>query len=507
MSTRHTGTGGASSSSRRTPAAAPPPSHVSGRTTPAAPVSRRPRASSTAGASSSSVAPPGPKPLFGLEIEIFVKLRPELERAIIQRRREGHQLDEEHWRNWDFTLSNGTGNQLQKEKQRECVGQAIEALIETALGPSHGWSCEADASLKEYKLTQPPEPLKWWGIEIISPPMSAGRQWRQEIHQVFAAVAEEFELWTNSFCACHVHVSPGPLKASKYTYDQLIQIGCASYFWEDALKTILPEERKNNRYAEANHTTFATAEYNGVPHYGWGPVFQSIRNAATSGKQWAARLDVSAEERAEYSLTMFACLMAGAKVTDHDPTDTATRYLSSNFLPLPRLGTVELRRQAGVASAQSAIYRALLALSLHVSALRYDFGAAASRRDRPSQAEFFKELAGSVKLLPPQCHGDRFLKWLKDCAADYAPGERGFTEKEVNQREHAFHAQDMPLPPPPPAPTGRRREVSSARPPAPTQAATPSRNPRVVPTPSRQPTMAPAQPPRQSRGVSFPIHP
>lgn len=60
-----------------------------------------------------------------------------------------------------MTLKNGTGNQDLKATQRECVGQAIEALIEGVLGPTHAWSCEADASLKEYKLTEPPEPRKW----------------------------------------------------------------------------------------------------------------------------------------------------------------------------------------------------------------------------------------------------------------------------------------------------------------------------------------------------------
>ncbi|KAH6845625.1 hypothetical protein B0I37DRAFT_417148 [Chaetomium sp. MPI-CAGE-AT-0009] len=484
MSTRRTQ--GPPPSNTRTPAAAPPPvTHASGRTTPAAApaaqVTRRPRASSTAGASSSSVAPPGPKPLFGIEIEIFVKLRPELERAIFARQRDGDQIDEEYWKNWNFTLSNGTGNQDDKMKQRKCVGQAIEALIEGVLGPSHGWSCEPDASLKEYKLTEPPEPRKWWGIEIISPPMSAARQWRQEIHQVFAAVAEEFELWTTDLTGCHVHVSPGPLKASKYNFDQIVQIGCASYFWEEAFRTILPEERRNNRYAEANYKWFATAEYNAVPHYGWGPVFQSIRHAASESQRWAAHYPQA--DRAEYSLSMFACLIGGAKITDPDPSETTTKYVSTNFLSLPRLGTVELRRQAGVASAQSAIYRVLLALSLHVSALRYDFAAAALRRDRPTQAEFFKELAGCVKQLPATCHGDRFLKWLKDCAEAYGPGQRAFTEKELRLRPNggARHLLLDHL---------RKRNHNSYIPPPPAVSAT--QNPYEIWHPPPQPVAAPA---------------
>ncbi|EAQ90457.1 predicted protein [Chaetomium globosum CBS 148.51] len=411
MSSRTTATGGTSSSNRRAPPTTTPANVASGRATPATQPTRRPRSSSNAAASSSSVAVNGPKPLFGVEIEIFVKLRPELERAIYTRRQRGEQLDEEYWRNWNFALSNEKGNQPLKDKQRECVGQAIEALIEGALGPNHHWKCEPDASLKEWALTEPPEPRKWWGIEIISPPMSAARQWRQEIHEVFAAVAEEFELWTSTFCACHVHVSPGPLKSSKYNFDQLVQIACASHFWEEALKTILPEERKINRYAQPNATVFANAEYNTVSRYTWAPVFQAVKSAAGTAQKFAARYP--SEDRTKYAYAMFACLMAGAKVTDPDPSDTAERYLSSNFLPLPELGTVELRRQAGVASAHSTIQRALLALTLHVSALQYDFVAAASRRDHPTQAELKTELSLAIKRLPASCRGDRFLK----CAA------------------------------------------------------------------------------------------
>ncbi|KAK4136085.1 hypothetical protein BT67DRAFT_432870 [Trichocladium antarcticum] len=493
MSSRTTGPGVASSSSRRTLATAAPGNNANNRTAPAA----RP-------SSSASAARPGPNPLFGLEIEIFVKLRPEIECAIKKQRQTDIQPEEPYWRDWDLTLGNGTGKQNLKAKQRKCVGQAIEALIEGVLGPTHAWSCEADASLKEYKLTEPPEPRKWWGIEIISPPMSAGRKWQEEVRQVFAAVDEEFELWTNSFCACHVHVSPGPLRKNSYTFDQLVQIASASQFWEMALQRILPEERRNNRYAMSNNTAFATAAYNNVPYATWGPVFQEIKDAAASSRKHMV------------PFVQFGYLMAGANPTGLDATDTGTRYLSSNFLPLDRLGTVELRRQAGVASARTAIYRALLALTLHVSALRYNFAAAAARGGHASHEELISELAGCIKQLPEQCRGARFVKWLKECAEDYAPGCRPFTEREVNHREHSLHAQDTPLRPAAPASSaarqsGRQRAPSTAQPPP--QPVAQPRSQRVVPTPAqpttrRQNTAAPTHTQRPAReppqrGVSY----
>ena len=342
------------------------------------------------------------------------------------------------------------------------------------------------------------------GIEIISPPMSSAREWRQEIHQVFAAVAEQFELWTNTNCACHVHVSPGPRKSSKYTWEQIIRVANASFFWEEALKTLLPGERKVNRYAEPNATKYATDQYNAVRHSGWGPVFQEIQNGAVASKRFAASAyrNESPDKQAVASLTWFGYMMAGVPFGDRNPVQTGTRYLSSNFYPLDELGTIELRRQAGVASAQSAIYRALLALTLHASALRYDFAGAASRRDHPTQRELISELAGCIKGLPKPCRGDRFLKWLNDCAADYAPGQREFTEKQVNKREDDFHSQDKPLPPVPAAssrPSGRQRANSTAPPPSQSTSTT-------RPAAHRQSSTAQTQAPTRTRVVSLPPH-
>ena len=317
-------------------------------------------------------------------------------------------------------------------------------------------------------------------------------------------MAQQFEVWTNTNCACHVHVSPGPLKGNKYTWDQIVRMANASFFWEEALKTILPGERKTNRYAEANATTFATAQYDAVGRDGWGRVFQEIQRGATASRQFAAAR-YPAGQAATESLTWFGYVMAGVPLGHPDPVEAGTRYLSSNFYPLDDLGTIELRRQAGVASAQTAIYRVLLALTLHGSALRYDFAAAASRRDDPTQKELITELAGVIKEMPKTCHGDRFVKWLNDCAEDYKAGRKEFNEHEVNRREDALHATDKPLPPVPAASSsarasGRQRAPSIAPPPSQPAATT-------RPAAHRQPTTAPTQMPARPRVVSFLIPP
>ncbi|KAH6650407.1 putative amidoligase enzyme-domain-containing protein [Chaetomium tenue] len=337
--------------------------------------------------------PTGPLPLFGVEIEIYVKIHKDLEEKIRDRRyRDIHSMPM-YWLEWDFDLQNGQGNLEKKAKQRECVGKAVREIIDVTLGANHGWTCESDASLKEWALTEPPDVRKWWGIEIISPPMSVTKHWQEEIELIFQAVGRHFDFWTNECCACHVHVSPGPTKKVKYTTPQLVRMAKGAFFWEEAFKELLPPERRNNRYALANHMVFASSE----------------------------------------------------------------------------LGTVELRRQAGVASAMTAIHRILFALTLHVSAFRYDFDGVKTRKTRPDAAELIRELAGCIKKLPGDtCHGSRFINFLYWCQESYA-GNKCYSEKQINIREKALREgktppKQTPGPAPPPmnaAPAAGQRATTS----------------------------------------------
>ncbi len=302
--------------------------------------------------------------------------------------------------------------------------------------------------------------------------MSVSAEWRQEIISVFDAVGKTFDFWTNECCACHVHVSPGPSDSSKYTMPQLVQVAQGAYFWEDALCDLIPPERRHNRYANPNYTAFATDEFHAVQRDGWGPVFSSLSDLSRSGQ------------------AAFVMAMKGG------PGRNETRYISTNYDPLARLGTIELRRQAGVASASSAIHRVLLAVTLHVSALRYNFAGAARRTDYPVGEELIRELAGCIKQLPKTCHGHRFVAWLKWCEDSYAD-DNFFSEKQINARERSLRAEDSnssdgPQSGPSSAP---RPTAPSARGPrvlAPTVRETP-RTIRLPERPVPQPR-APAQP-------------
>jgi hypothetical protein len=121
----------------------------------------------SAGKAKAAPAAPAPRSAhFGVEIEMFVKIKPRLE--VIHREKQRVNADSlpEHWQLWNFDLKNNYNddNDDQVGKailQRRCVCGAAQEAIDRMLGPDNGWTCELDLSLKERLLKLPPDPRKW----------------------------------------------------------------------------------------------------------------------------------------------------------------------------------------------------------------------------------------------------------------------------------------------------------------------------------------------------------
>ncbi|KAH6838343.1 hypothetical protein B0I37DRAFT_440011 [Chaetomium sp. MPI-CAGE-AT-0009] len=312
-------------------------------------------------------------PIFSAEIEVYIKIKPNVEASLREKQRAQASIPD-YWRGWDLDLSNDVEPRAKSEHRRQ-VTRAVKGTIDSVLGEDNGWDSQW------FQLGPGTEPRKWWGIEIVTPPMSVSKQWQLEINMVFEELGKKFDFWTKDYCGFHVHVSPGA--TSRYTLDQLLRTAKGAYFWEHTLSGLVQGNRGWNEYAMPNHTVFGSPEYE--TRGGW------------------------------------------------------TANLSHNFCPVNERGTIEFRRQAGVASAMSAIRGILLAVTLHISALRYDFDRASSRNDHPDEEELIRELAGCIKKLPETCHGTRFVHWLKWCREVYRCGvKKRFTEPQINIREEAF---------------------------------------------------------------------
>jgi hypothetical protein len=111
----------------------------------------------------SSAGPPvvyAANPWFGIEIEVFVKLRDSVKKTIKERIKKKKKVSKA-FEKWQWDLSNDSRNEDKLEKQRKYVGQAITSILDLTLGDKHGWTCMSDASLYEDKLKVPPKPRDW----------------------------------------------------------------------------------------------------------------------------------------------------------------------------------------------------------------------------------------------------------------------------------------------------------------------------------------------------------
>jgi hypothetical protein len=108
-------------------------------------------------------------PLFGVEIEIFVKVKSSVERDVkVVRGSIGSDLPT-YWKNWDFSLSNrSTGAAVTAQRQR--VKDALMAAIKSKFNRDVKWKVVSDASLKEADLTLPPDGAEYYCQS--SPPVS-----------------------------------------------------------------------------------------------------------------------------------------------------------------------------------------------------------------------------------------------------------------------------------------------------------------------------------------------
>ncbi|KAH6839484.1 hypothetical protein B0I37DRAFT_400069 [Chaetomium sp. MPI-CAGE-AT-0009] len=337
---------------------------------------RNPRSAGNAGNAGNTRNARAWLPLFTAEIQVYVKINAKVEAALTEKQRTNPSTLPAYFQRWDLDLRNDTEDYRVLLDQRLQVIRAIEATINGVLGEDNGWKCEWDATMNNGLVQLPgpglgPEPKKWWGVEIVTPPMSVSKQWQLEINMVFEALGRKFDFWTNDFCKSRVQIKPGPAKETRYTLDQLVRIAKGAYFWERALSGLVPANRVWDDSANPNHTIFAANEYSGIPNHGWDGVFTKIDSAATT-----------------------------------------------EFKLLDKLQGGEA--PGGIASAMSTIRGILLAITLQISALRYDFDGARNR-----------ELAGCIKKLPETCHV-------------YA-GRKRFTVQQINIREEAFRKG---LPPP-----------------------------------------------------------
>jgi Putative amidoligase enzyme len=199
--------------------------------------------------------------------------------------------------------------------------------------------------------------------------------WQQEISEVFSILQACCEIRLTSGCATHVHVSP--MLGTTFNIDQLQRIIKQIIYYDSALTTIMPPDRKDNTWAESNVKVTAgwKAAYDQVPQRTWAPIF-----ARLDGHKFVA------------SLLLGLC---------------QNRYVSWNFAQvLGGSGTIEFRRPPGVKTPAEANHWIAFTLGYvaHAMVLQ-NWSTVKLTNTYPSTNNLRNAISTGVHLLPQQSQG------------------------------------------------------------------------------------------------------
>lgn len=107
-------------------------------------------------------------PLFSAEIEVYIKLKPDVEDTLREKKRTRLSSLLPCWQGWDLDLKNDVQGRAKSTQQRHII-RAVKATIDGVLGDDNGWACELDGSLKDEELQLGPgaESRKWCMYMVI----------------------------------------------------------------------------------------------------------------------------------------------------------------------------------------------------------------------------------------------------------------------------------------------------------------------------------------------------
>ncbi|KAK0703690.1 hypothetical protein B0T26DRAFT_732266 [Lasiosphaeria miniovina] len=388
-----------------------------------------------------------PIPLWGSEHELLLELKAdrvdELRQFAFQH--EGKPLPQP-WQGWDFDITTDANESVadvkdKKVSQRNRLHRAVKNLLGEAgvtmddgVIEFGGWSVVDDESLDEAQA-----PSKhYWRIEIVSRPIRADEDWKEEVQLVYETLSEYFNIRVNNSCSMHVHVTPGTSTVYPYyTKEQIADVACGTCYWENPLHTIMPKDRKENPYAVANTTHIP----NLMKRYG-------EFYAAGSTKKWAHVFGPFLTARTR-SVLHVVDLMYGNKdrVTPpkkEHPNDY-NKYMSTNFCNIQATcGTVEFRRQGGASSHEQANKQIIFALAMHVSMLQENWTTKGGLNAKPTPQDFINELMAGMTRLPTQSRHEGFKAWLDGMLTanrSAIPGKLSDTEvAKINkiQQKHLY---------------------------------------------------------------------
>ncbi|KAI1522055.1 Amidoligase-2 domain containing protein [Pyrenophora tritici-repentis] len=94
-----------------------------------------------------------------------------------------------------------------------------------------------------------------WGVELVSPILDFQdqRTWHWHMDAVWWVLSAKFNTSSTPQCSTHVHISP---TQGSWTLAQVKRVAKAVLYYERSIDTLLPQERRQNIWAQSNrHNT------------------------------------------------------------------------------------------------------------------------------------------------------------------------------------------------------------------------------------------------------------
>ncbi|KAI9764376.1 MAG: hypothetical protein M1840_008514 [Geoglossum simile] len=196
-------------------------------------------------------------PQFGVEIELLVRPKPALLEFMSQY---GYEESTEYF---------------QARKNRRALHRALaEALsvgglaakVDEDEGEFSTWLVAYDGSIQESD--------GFYGLEVISRLLESADNWLAEIDLLWTLLDDFCFIRSDDSCGTHVHTS----LRGRYTLDELKRIAKATVYYEPAITSVMPNERKVSLWSRSNmsESTQLRQAYDNAQIHGYGYLFDWI---------------------------------------------------------------------------------------------------------------------------------------------------------------------------------------------------------------------------------------
>lgn len=376
---------------------------------------------SATGAATSTDAVALAKLAFGVELEILVSPRPDIQGTLFH-----SALSHHGWCDYILSSPDDTKTSPELSQNRLALRSAIAECLRVEGGLKAGVpeDVQGPLTVDRYKnwliahetLREPP---RFWGVEIVSRVLSTEHDWQQEIDTVFQVLTKYCEVTVTPSCGMHIHVSPG--RGQRWTDQQLVAVCKGLSFFDDATTAVLPGDRKFNAYAKSN---LLACEGYGTPAQ--NEMYDNYRSIHLIS--WAP---------------LFHQLSGISHETVRDILQTGGKSIAWNFFPMivdDGPGTIEFRRPPGVSSAPRARHWASFVLGLFSASLlnEWDKLDTTNKFTHPTITELHEFVKGGLKHLGIHCEGGFVEEWaVEDQSVAMTEEER----EDVVNRWHAENDQ------------------------------------------------------------------